>query len=313
MSRFPKFLPAAAIAAATSMAAGSAVHAQGVVTVAVPDWTGGVVSCQILAKAIESELGYKVRRLEIPSGAPTLEAMAADDVQVGCELWPSYYPVKDKFFAEYGGDGSLVLLGEHGVVGVSSYYVPRYLVEGDGAPAPDLKHFSDLANHVDLFKAVDSGDKGRLIGCPNANWECEDQARADAYGVPFQAVELGSEAAHWAEMQGAFARGEPFVAYAWEPHWIHAALDLVRLELDDYGDGSCWPGCGWPVDVTMNYGRSDIDEVHPEIATLVRNSVLTNEEQNVMVLAVDIDGRDLEEVVDEWLEANKDRVAAWAQ
>ncbi len=313
MSKIVNTLLAAAIAAATSLATGTAAHAQNILTVVVPDWTGGQISCQILANGIESELGYKVKRLEIPSGAATLEAMAADDAHVGCELWPSYYPVKDKFFAEYGGDGSLTLYGEHGVVGASSYYVPRYLIEGDDAPAPDLVHFRDLTNHVDLFKSVDSGDKGRLIGCPNANWECEDQARADAYGVPFQAVELGSEAAHWAEMQGAFARGEAFVAYAWEPHWIHADLDLVRLELDDYGDGSCWPGCGWPVDVTMNYGRTDLAEKHPEVSSFVQNSFLSNEEQNVMVLAVDIDGRDLEEVVNEWMEANADRVMAWAQ
>lgn len=310
MTKITKTISAAILASA--LTAGASVQAQGVVTVVVPDWTGGQVSCQILANAIESELGYKVRRLEIPSGSATLEAMTAGDAHVGCELWPSYYPEKGEYFEQWGGDGSLTVYGETGIVGASSYYVPRYLVEGSDAKAPDLAHFKDLAKYTELFKSVDSGDKGRLIGCPNANWECDDQGRADAYGVPFQAVELGSEAAHWAEMQGAFSRGEAFVAYAWEPHWIHADLDLVRLELDDYGDGACWPGCGWPVDVTVNYGRTDLADEHPAVAALVAKSRLSNAEQNAMVLEIDIDGRDLEEVVDEWMAANAATVKSWA-
>ena len=284
----------------------------GPIVVVVPDWTGGQVSCQILAKAIEKNLGHKVERLEIPSGPAVATAMAGGDADVGCELWPSYWPSKEKFIIDYGGDGAIKLAGEHGVVGQSSYYVPRYLVEGAGAKAPGLKHITDLKRYVSLFRSVDTGNKGRLIGCPIANWECEDKERIDAYGLPFELVELGSETAQYAEMQGAYARGEPFVAYAYEPHWIHVALDLVPLVIDDYEDG-CRPKCGWPTEITYNYTRDGMRSEHPDVVRLVQKSKLTNEQQNPMTLAIDVEGRDLEEVVDEWMRKNAALVRSWGQ
>ncbi|MBC6441640.1 MAG: hypothetical protein GDA53_00640 [Rhodobacteraceae bacterium] len=310
--RFSKSVTSAAVPAIMVVGLGvGQAAAGGVAVVTVPDWTGGIVSCQLLANVLEREAGYRVNRVTIPSGAATLEAMAGGDIDVGCELWPSYVGAKKKYFTEWGGDGSLVLLGENGLIGKSSYYVPRYLVQGTGAPAPGLRAFSDLARYTGLFSSLETGDRGRLIGCPVANWECADQQRADDYGVPFDAVMLGSEAAHWAEMQGAYKRGEAFVAYAWEPHWIHVELDLVALELDDYGDGSAWPKSGWAVEPMLNYASREWVEANPEAADIIRRSTLTNEQQNAMIYDIDIKGRDLNEVVDEWMAANEDVWKAW--
>lgn len=311
--KFLKIAAFGAAALASSFMFSTNASAQGRLTFAVPDWTGGAVGCKVIANILEREYKYKIKHVEIPSGPATLEAIAGGDIDVGCEFWPSYNPSKGEYFAEWGGPGTIKTLGENGVIGKSSYYVPRYLVEGDGAPAADLKHFSDLANYVDLFKTVESGGKGRLIGCPAANWECDDQARADAYGVDFEAVALGSETAHWAEMQGAFAREEAFVAYAWEPHWIHAELDLVALELDDYGDGSAWPKSGWAVDVTVNYGAATLEGKHDDALQLIRNSSIPNDIQAGMIYDVDINGRDIDDVVEEWLDNNEATWKAWIQ
>lgn len=306
-----KSLQALAGAALLTLASHMPASAQGVMRMAVPDWTGGAVSCRVIAYVLENEMGYKVKHITIPSGAPVMEAIKGGDIDLGCEFWPSYNPTKDKYFTEWGGDGSIADLGKQGVVGRSSYYVPRYLVEGADAPAPDLKKFTDLGNYVDLFKTLESGDKGRLLGCPTPAWECEDQARLDAYGLNYHAVELGSETAHWAEMQGLYKRHEPFVAYAWEPHWIHAALDLVPLELDPYGDGSAWPKSGWAVDETINYGRGNLAETDPAVAQMIGNSKLTNEMQAGLIYEIDVKGRDLDEVVNEWMESHQDVWKAW--
>lgn len=306
-----KNIPVLAGAALMALAANAPASAQGLMTMAVPDWTGAAVTCQVLAHVLENEMGYKVKHVTIPSGAPVMEAIKGGDIDLGCELWPSYNPTKGKYFKEWGGDGSIVTLGESGIVGKSSYYVPRYLVEGPDAKAPDLKKFADLGKYVDLFKTLESGDKGRVLGCPTPAWECDDQGRLDAYGLNFHAVELGSETAHWAEMQGLFKRGEPFVAYAWEPHWIHAELDLVALELDPYGDGSAWPKSGWAVDVTVNYGRGDIMETDPKVAQMITNSNMPNDVQAKLILAVDVEGKDMEDVVEAWMAENETTWKAW--
>ena len=93
-----------------------------------------------------------------------------------------------------------------------------------------------MNEYSDLFKTLETGDQGRLIGCPVAAWECEDTKRMEILGLNYAVTELGSEAAHWAEIQAAYKRQEPFIAYAWEPHWIHAALDLVKVELPEHSN-----------------------------------------------------------------------------
>ena len=297
----------AAGALALGFAMSAPVSAAKVLTAPVADWTGGAVTCKIIQVILEEEMGYKVKRITMPSGPGVREGMRAGDLDFACEMWPSYDPTKEKYVTEFGGDGTVILMGEAGIVGASSYYVPRYLVEGPDAKAPDLKTIGDLNKYADLFKTLETGEKGRLLACPTPAWECKDQERLDALGVNFVAAELGSETAHWAEMQAAYARKEPFVAYAWEPHWIHAALDLVALELPAYSDDG-WPATGWPEDVTYNFGRPGMVAEHPEASKLIQNSFLSNAQQAGMILAIDVDGRDIDEVVEEWLEANE---AVW--
>jgi len=173
-----------------------------------------------------------------------------------------------------------------------------------------MKTWENMNQYADLFKTLETGDKGRLLGCPTAAWECEDTKRMDMLGLNYAAVELGSEAAHWAEMQAAYKRKEAFIAYAWEPHWIHAALDLVKVELPEHSDDK-WPATGWPEDVTYNYGNPDFAEKHPKVVELITNFRLTNEMQAPLILAVDVDGEAMEDVVADWLASNEETWKAW--
>ena len=293
-----------------SLAVSAPASAGGLLKSAVADWTGGAVVCEIIHQIVEQEMDYKVKRVVMPSGPNLREAIRSGDIDYACESWPSYDSVKEKYVKEWGGDGSIMKYADVGVVGESSYYVPRYMVEGDDAPAPDLKTWEDMNKYSDLFKTLESGDKGRLIGCPTAAWECDDGKRMEMLGLNYEVTELGSETAHWAEMQAAFKRKEPFIAYAWEPHWIHAALDLVKVELPAHSDDK-WPATGWATDVTYNYGRPQMVDEHPEVVELIKNFRLTNAEQAPMILAIDVDGRDMEEVVAEWLKDNEDKWKSW--
>ena len=301
---------ASALATCLVAALGAPVSAQGVLTAPVADWTGGQVTCKVLQIILEDELGYKIKRVTMPAGPAVWEAVRSSDFDFACESWPSYNPISREYVAEYGGDGSVVKLGDAGIIGLSSYYVPRYLVEGDDAPAKGLNALADLNDHVELFKSLESGDQGRLIGCPVAAWLCDDNGRLEANGINFMAIELGSETAHWAEMMGAYSRGEPFVAYAWEPHWIHSAIDLHTIELAPFSEDD-WPATGWAEDVTFNYGHPSMLTDHPEAASLITNSYLSNSQQGGMILAIDRNGRDIDEVVREWLAANEDIWRPW--
>lgn len=305
-----KYLDTLAVATMVALTASNPASASGLVNSAVNDWTSGAVMCEIVHQILENEMDFKVKRITMPSGPDHDEAIRAGDLDYGCELWPSYSTTIQKYVSEYGGDGSMLKVADSGVIGVSSYYVPRYLVEGDGAQAPELKSWEQMNQYADLFKTLETGYKGRLIGCPVATWQCEDNKRMELLDLNFEAVELGSEAAHWAEMQAAYKRKEPFIAYAWEPHWIHASLDLVKVELPAHSDDK-WPATGWAEDITFNYANPDFARKNPDVIELLKNFRLTNDMQAPMLLAVDVDGKDMEEVVGEWLANNEDTWKAW--
>ena len=311
--KFTNQLQATAVAAAVAIGASFApapVKAAEFVA-ADPDWTGGLVTCRLIEFIIE-DWGHTVKRVTIPSGPAVMEAIRAGDMNWGCESWPSYSTTKEKYITKYGGDGSIEYLGAVGVVGQSGYYVPRYMIEGDSArnikaTTPDLKTWEDLNKHKAVFATLETGDKGRLIACPVAAWQCKDAERIAGLKLDYHPVELGSETAHWTEMKTAYKRGEPFLAYAWEPHWIHAALDLVEVKLPDHSEAA-WPVSDWPQDITYNYGSPKLLKEYPRVAKLITNMNLSNEEQAKIILDIDVNKKKADDVVRAWM---KDNEAIW--
>ena len=243
---------------------------------AIADWTGGIITCEVAVAILEREMGYKIKQTVFPSGTGLWEAIAAGELDFACESWPSYAEAdtvmlkedliyEGKVVGTYNGDGSVDLLGTAGIIGMSDYWIPRYAAEELG-----IKTWKDLNKHKAKFATIESGKKGRLIGCPVAGWNCHDQKRLDLLGIDFQADELGTEAAAIAEAKAAYMRKEPFLLYLWSPHWFFGEYDMVGVQLpehktcDSFTEANnwkdcgtaAWPATGWAKDYTMNYGLS---------------------------------------------------------
>ena len=89
----------------------SSAHAAKRLTTADPDWTGGLVTCLVAQYIMENEMGYKIKRVTMPSGPGVFEGTRSGDLDFACESWPSYNPAGDKYIKEFGGDGSVAYLG----------------------------------------------------------------------------------------------------------------------------------------------------------------------------------------------------------
>ena len=301
---------------------------------AIADWTGGIITCEVAVGILEREMGYKVKQTVFPSGTGLWEAIAAGELDFACESWPSYAEADDVMFNEdliydgkvvksYKGDGTVDLLGTTGIIGMSDYWIPRYAAEKFG-----IKSWRDLNKHKKEFATIETGGKGRLIGCPVAGWNCHDQKRLDLLGIDFQADELGTEAAAVAEAKAAYMRKEPFLLYLWSPHWFFGEFDMVGVGLPDYktcaGDTfteannwkTCgtdgWPATGWDKDYTMNYGNPDTfaKPENQKALEFFGKMALSNADQAAMLVQVR-EGGELNDVVAEWKANNKSTWEKW--
>ena len=158
-------------------------------------------------------MGYEVDLIYADYTAQWV-SIASGDLHIAMEQWQeSTIPQMEKFLSEYGGNGEIAFLGDTGVIGETGYYVPTYVIEGDPergieALCPQLKDWNQLNECASVFATLETAPKGRWLGCPSVGWGCEDEKRVKNLGLDFVSVAIGSEAAHWAEIEGAYSRGE---------------------------------------------------------------------------------------------------------
>ena len=309
-----------------ALAAGiSSADSKGVITFHEGDWTGNLINGKIVEILLSEDLGYEVEYIFLPAGPPAWEAILAGDIDVAFEFWPTASPERHEYITEFGGDGSVEFFGETGLVGESGWWVPRYVIEGDAErgiepAAPELENWKQLNQYASIFSTPETGEKGRLVACPIAAWQVGDEIRVKNLDLQYEPVLLGSEVAQWAELESHYARGAPVLIYMWAPHWTHAKYDMVRIRLPEYTD-ECWDDagggwtedavCDWPDDIPYNFGSPTLRDRHPDAHHVVTRFNLTNKQQTDMVYEVDVEGREVEEVVREWMAANEDIWRAW--
>ena len=244
-----------ALASAASLA-----QSKGTIMFHEGDWTGNLVNGKIAEIILTEHLGYEVDYVFLSAGPATWESILAGDIDVAFEFWPSASPERHSYITEFGGDGSVEYFGETGLVGASGWWVPRYVIEGDTkrgieAVAPDLKNWEQLNQYASVFATPETGDKGRLVACPIAAWQCGDDIRIRNLDLNYESVLLGTEIALWAELESHYVRRAPLLIYTWTPHWAHAKFDMVRIRLPEYTD-ECWSGRRATTPTTPATGRT---------------------------------------------------------
>ena len=168
--------------------------------------------------------------------------------------------------------------------------MPRYVIEGDAERgiepvAPDLKTVADLADYSDVFVDPEDPNMGRIYGAISG-WAIDEIMRNKVafYGLDefYNYADPGSDAALSASIAGAYEKGDPIVAYYWDPTWITGKYDLVLLEDAPYDPEVYQAGeCACPaVPLTVCVSK-DFLEAAPEYCEFLSNyetsSALTSE------------------------------------
>ena len=259
---------------------------------------------------------------------PILQGMIRGDIDVNMEIWTDNTPDDWRNALAAGRVRELSPVFDDAAQG---FYVPRYLVEGDpargiAASAPELRSVADLPRYASLFRDPEQPDKGRLHNCV-IGWYCEgiNNVKIVAYGLEasFTNFRPGTGIALETSMASAYAQGEPWLGYYWEPTGILGRLDMLRLDEPPY-DAACFAemnaladeperatvACDYPIVIAVVGLGADFATTIPEeveafldaiyLPTSIINELLADLEANDDATSADVARAFLRDRSDVW-------------
>jgi len=129
-------------------------------------WDSVQVHNRIMAFIIENGLdGYKADFMPGDT-LPIINGLIQGDIDVDMESWHSNFP---EVYKKGIDSGDLIDLGKNMPDAPQGWWVPRYLVEGENAAAPNLKSVKDLIQYAELFKDPEDPSKG-IVYAGVAGW-----------------------------------------------------------------------------------------------------------------------------------------------
>ncbi len=295
-------------------------QSKGPIRIAENDWTGQLVDINLAKIILEEHMGYDVD-LVFADYTGQWAGLAAGDLDVSMEIWPSYSIAAHEEWIDE--KEKVEVIGDLGVVGSGGWFVPTYVIEGDPERgiepmAPDLKSYKDLNKYAKLFARPETGDKGFLLDAI-ASWETQNEGRIANLGLNYVNVYAGTEGALIAELEGAYARGEPLILYSWAPHWMYAKYDLTEIELPEYSD-ACYGvdpdvegtfACDFPAEALYNVARVGFKDESPKVYQFIKNMNLTTAVQQKMIFLIDVEKMNIEQAVRAWMADNENIWRAW--
>jgi len=225
------------------------------------------------------EKGYGYPTEDIPaSSASIVLGLKQGDIDIDMEWWISG---AGEMYWEALKEGLIIEASVNINDNAQGLYVPTYMIKGDSergieATAPDLKTIFDLKNYWELFKDDEDPSKGRIYGAPPV-WVTDEILRIklktyDMYEF-YNYFSPGSDSALSAVIAGAYEKGEPIVAYYWEPTWLMGMLDMTLLEDEPYSDEKWNNGraCEFkPTDCVIAINK-DLPKKAPEVVDFLKN------------------------------------------
>jgi glycine betaine/proline transport system substrate-binding protein len=285
------------------------------IKLALNEWTGQHISTKVAGELLK-KMGYNVEY--ITAGYyPQLSAISDGGITATMEIWDTN--VGEGFFVQVE-NGELEVIGDLGLDAGNGWVYPKYVQE----QCPGLPDWQALKDCTDIFQSPETHPSGRFVGYP-ADWgNTFDADRFKALGLSFVEVPAGSEGALIAEIQGAVARKAPLLIHFWWPHWIYSEVEIGRVELPPYDD-ACVEDPSWGLNPEATYDcafKKDrvlkvvwpgTKDKWPTAYRFLKNLQVTNDVEEPLMKAVDVDGRDLDEVVHEWIETNRSRWQPWVE
>lgn len=305
-------LMGAVMGAMTATAALAEVESTDPIKLTLHDWSGQLINTEIMGTILE-EAGYNVEYVQADYIAQ-FAGLKTGDLTLAMEIWAT---TGQEALDEAVASGKVVNAGETGLMAIEEWWYPLYMKER----CPGLPDWTALKSCAEAFATAETAPKGRYVGGP-VTWGGFDEERVEALGLDFEVVHAGTDAALFAELESASQREAPVMLWVYVPHWAPAKYKGEFVQFPPYTP-ECYSDPSWGINPDKAYdcGKprgpiwkaawAGMQDKWPGAYAIVQKYRLTNDEMSAMVGEVDLDGKSVDDVVDEWMDANEDRWKAW--
>jgi len=303
----------------TVLAAGLAVtQAQGApeseepIKLTLHDWTGQLITTNIMGEVLK-KAGYNIDYVQADYIAQ-FAGLKTGDLDVAMEIWAT---TGQEAMDEATATGKVENLGETGMQAIEEWWFPAYMKE----VCPELPDWEALNDCAEKFSTAETAPKGRYLGGP-VTWGGFDDERVEALDLDFEVVHAGTDAALFAELESAYQRKAPILLWVYAPHWAPVKYAGEWVQFPKY-EPECYTDPSWGINPDMAYdcGKprgpiwkvawSGVKDKWPGAYDAIKNFKISNEEMGAMVAAVDLEGKDLNAVVDQWMTDNESAWKSW--
>lgn len=276
------------------------------------DWTGQLITTNIMAEVLKSA-GYNIELVQADYIAQ-FAGLKTGDLHVAMEMWET---TGRDAMDEATATGKVENIGETGMEGIEEWWYPLYMKE----KCPGLPNWEALNDCAEAFSIPETAPKGRYVGAP-VTWGGFDDERVEALELDYEVIHAGTDAALFAELESAYQRQAPILLWVYAPHWAPSKYEGEWVQFPEYS-AECYndPSVGINPDLAYDCGKprgpiwkvawAGVKDKWPGAYSTIKNFQIDNDEMGKMITAVDLDGKDLNAVVEEWLGANESRWKAW--
>ncbi len=254
------------------------------------EWPEAVMKTQVVSDVLGA-MGYETtsQSLSVPL---VLKGVSTGDLDVFLETW---LPSMESMVTPYLDDGS-VTMSAHNLDGtLYTAAVPTYVYEAG------VTSIADLAPNAEAF----GGDYFGIEPGNDGNEIMRKAIEADTYGLSDWTLVESSEQGMLQMVERATRRGDWIVFSGWRPHWMNAAFDISYLDDPE----NIWGGEGYVATVA----NTRYLEENPNLARFFGQFKVSLETQGDWIDQYGRQGRDPEEVAQEWIRANLEAVKGWAE
>jgi glycine betaine/proline transport system substrate-binding protein len=313
--RSRSILLAAAAAGALALAggpAGAQPESKDPIKLVLHDWTGQLLTTQLMGEVLKKG-GYNVEYV-VADYLAQFAGLETGDLHVTMEIWATTgQEAMDKSLAT----GHTENLGETGMQAVEEWWYPAYMKE----KCPGLPDWKALNDCAEAFSIPETAPKGRYLAGP-VTWGGFDEERVEALGLDYEVVHAGTDAALFAELESAYQRKAPVLLWIYSPHWATAKYEGEWVEFPKY-EPACYTDpawgenknathdCGKPRGPIWKVGWAGVKDKWPGAYKAIKAFTLDNDEMSQMIVAVDLEGKKVEDVAADWITKNESRWKPW--